>query len=127
MAHGSIDFTNGSLSPQQLVAIFSAIPADLTFIDAEGVVRYFSEYRIFDRPASCLDRDVMDCHKPETRPGISQMLAELRDGWRDEALFTSHSKEGRLVTERYVAVRDGDGGYLGCLEIVQWADEVGAS
>jgi DUF438 domain-containing protein len=50
------------------------------------------------------------------------MLAEFRDGWRDDAMFAS-TRDGRLVNVRYVALREADGTYLGCLEIAQWADE----
>ena len=51
------------------------------------------------------------------------MLAEFRDGWRDEAVFAAH-KDERLVHVRYVALRDAEGVYLGCMEIAQWADAV---
>jgi len=123
-AHGAIEFGHGSFSPGQLVAVFSAIPADVTFVDAEGIVRYYSEYRIFSRTPECLDRDVLSCHSPETRPRIERLLGEFRDGWRDEALFLEH-KGGRPVSTRYVAVHDREGVYVGCVEIAQWADEIG--
>ena len=123
MAHGRIPFSHGTLAAAELVAIFSAIPADVTFVDADGIIRYFSEYRIFDRPESCLDTDVLDCHT-DSRPGVAQLLSEFRDGWRDEAIF-AEQKDGRPVHVRYLAVRDAEDVYLGCVEIVQWADEIG--
>jgi uncharacterized protein len=123
MAHGNIPIGHGSLGAAQLVAAFSAIPADITFVDAEGIVRYFSEYRIFSRPESCLDADVLECHSPQSRAGVAQMLAEFRDGWRDEAVFAAH-KDERLVHVHYLALRDAEGVYLGCMEIAQWADAV---
>jgi DUF438 domain-containing protein len=122
VAHGRITLGHGSLAASELVAAFSAMPADVTFVDAAGIVRYFSDYRIFSRPESCLDSDVLECHPPETRPGIARLLAEFRDGWRDEAVFAAH-KDGRPVNVRYLALRDADGSYLGCLEIAHWADE----
>jgi uncharacterized protein len=124
VAHGRIPMGHGSLGASELVAAFSAIPADITFVDAEGIVRYFSDFRIFSRPDSCLDADVLECHRTEARPGIAQLLTEFRDGWRDEALFAAH-KDGRLVNVRYVALREADGTYLGCMEIAQWSDELG--
>lgn len=124
MPHGIINFETGSFTPAQLVAVWAAIPADITFIDADGVVRYYSAYRIFGRTPECLDRDVMECHLPASRPGIERMLSEFASGWKEEALFLTH-KDDRPVSVRYVAVRDGDGQYAGCLEIAQWADEVG--
>ena len=52
-----IRFENGALSPIELAAAFAALPADVTFVDADGIVRYYSEYRIFSRTPECLDRD----------------------------------------------------------------------
>jgi hypothetical protein len=114
-----MDLPNGSLTAAELVAVVRALPADVTFVDAEGIVRYFSEYRIFSRPASCLDRHVLDCHSPASRPGIERMLSEFASGWRDDAVFLEH-KDGRQVDVRYVALRGDDGAYLGCLEVAQW-------
>jgi len=121
-----IRFPAGVLTRDQLAAAFSAIPADVTFIDADGIVRYYSEYRIFSRTRDCLDRDVLECHPSATRAGVAQLVGELRDGWREEALFLTE-KNGRPVSVRYSAVRDAGGAYLGCLEVAQWADEVGGA
>ena len=123
MAHGLVEFTNGSMTPQQLVAAFAGIPADITFVDADGIVRYYSDYRIFSRTPEALGRDVVECHGEATRPAVARLLAEFRDGWRDEALFLAE-KDGRNVSTRYLALRDADGAYLGCLEIAQWVDEI---
>ena len=106
--------------PTDALSVLPVEDADVTFVDADGVVRYFSEYRIFSRPPSCLDADVLTCHQEDSRQGISQMLAEFRDGWRDEAYFLAN-KSGRLVDVRYVAVRDIAGVYLGCIEVAQWS------
>ena len=106
--------------PTDVLAVLPAEDADVTFVDAEGVVRFFSEYRIFSRPLSCLDADVLLCHPEERRSGIALMLSEFRDGWRDEAQFLS-SKSGRLVDVRYIAVRELEGEYVGCVEVAQWA------
>ena len=108
--------------PAQAAALVGEQVADVTFVDSEGVVRYFSTYRIFGRPLSCLDEDVLLCHREESRPGIARMLAEFRDGWRDDAYFLSQ-KSGRDVDVRYVAVRDGANAYLGCLEVTRWAQD----
>ena len=126
MATGRIDFPNGSLSAEQVVAVFSAIGADVTFVDADNVVRYYSEYRVFDRTPDCLDQDVLECHPPRSRPGIERLIAELRDGWRDEATFLE-LKAGRAVNVRYVALRDTQGAYLGVVEVAVWADDQDAA
>jgi DUF438 domain-containing protein len=124
--NGRVPFENGSLAAEELAAAFTHLPADVTFVDSNGIVRYYSAYRIFSRPPECLDRSVLECHSEASRPGIARMLSEFASGWRDEAVFAAR-KRGRAVDVHYVAVRGRAGEYLGCLEIAQWADESVAS
>lgn len=121
MAPERIELPNGSLSVEQAAAVFSAIPADVTFVDADNVVRYYSEYRIFERTPTCLGQDVIECHPARSRTGIARLISELRDGWRDDATFLE-LKGGRPVNVRYVALRDAEGAYLGVVEVASWAD-----
>jgi DUF438 domain-containing protein len=113
---------NGSLTPRQLVGAFSSLRADVTFVDADGIVRYYSDYRIFSRTPEALGEHVELCHSEATRARVAQLVSELATGWRDDASFIEE-KDERLVQTRYIAVRDGDE-YLGCLEVAQWVDEV---
>jgi DUF438 domain-containing protein len=124
MAHGDIAIGSGALTPRQLTSAFAALRADVTFVDADGIVRYYSDYRIFDRTPDALGRSVEACHSEATRARVARLVSELASGWRDEASFIE-PKGGRPVHTRYVAVRDGEE-YLGCLEVAQWADEVAA-
>ena len=121
MGETRVEFVNGSLGAIELAAAFSAFPADVTFVDAEGLVRYFSEYRIFSRPESCLGEHILDCHGPASRPGVERILSEFASGWRDEAVFLE-AKDGRQVDVRYLALRDVQGAYLGCLEVARWSE-----
>ena len=122
MGHDDIRVGSGSLTPRQLVAAFASLRADVTFIDAAGIVRYFSDYRIFTRPAESLGMHVELCHSDASRARVAQLVSELATGWRDDASFIEE-KDGRLVHTRYIAVRDGEE-YLGCLEVAQWVDEM---
>jgi DUF438 domain-containing protein len=122
VAHADIRVGGGSLTPRQLVAAFAALHADVTFVDADGIVRYYSDYRIFSRTAETLGTHVERCHSEATRARVAQLISELATGWRDDAAFIE-DKDGRLVNTRYIAVRDGDE-YLGCLEVAQWVDEI---
>lgn len=107
--------------PPEAAALCPVGEADVTFLDAGGVVRFFSAYRIFSRSAGCLNRDVLECHKEESRPGVARLLAEFREGWRDSAQFLN-TKLGRNVDVLYLAVRDSDATYLGCVEVARWSD-----
>ena len=122
MADAVVRFPNGSLTVAQLASAFAAITGDVTFVDADGIVRYYSEYRIFERPPECLGRHVLACHSEGSRAGIERLLSEFATGWRDDAVFLEQ-KAGRSVQVRYLAVRDAEGSYQGCLEIAQWAGD----
>jgi DUF438 domain-containing protein len=118
-----IELDTGVLSLGELKAILESLPADCTFADADNVTRFYTKrYRIFDRRPEHIGINVVDCHSADTRVRVAQLLSELATGWRDEAVFLTH-KDGRPVNVRYLPVRDGDGAYLGVLEIAQWADE----
>jgi DUF438 domain-containing protein len=119
------ELDTGSLRLDELKAIMESMPADVTFADAENVLRFYTgRYRIFDRTPDVIGTSMIDCHSPASRDGVERLVAELRDGWRDEATFLEE-KNGRPVHVRYLPVREGDR-YLGVLEIAQWADEIEA-
>ena len=85
-------------------------------------MRYYSEYRIFDRtPAVPGQQTCSNATRHAARSGIERLLSEFRDGWRDEATFLE-LKGDRPVNVRYIALRDGEGAYLGVLEVASWAD-----
>jgi len=110
----------GSLTLEQLRGIFSALPVDITFIDADDRVRYFSEGpgRIFDRPRAIIGRKVQHCHPPSSLDVVERILGDFRAGSQDACSFWIDFK-GRFVYIRYFAVRDAEGGYLGTLEVTQ--------
>lgn len=117
-----IELHTGSLSVAELRAVMESMPADVTFVDATGAVRFYTErYRIFDRRPEHIGRDVVSCHPPEVRPQVSQLMSELLTGWREEAVFLAE-KSGRNVHVRYSAVHDAAGVCLGVLEVAQWAE-----
>ena len=124
MAEERIDLDEGELTVRQMRAMLESMPADITFADADNMIRFYTgRYRIFDREPENIGTSVIACHSPGIQGDVDRLIAELRDGWRDEAVFLEE-KGGRPVSVRYVPIRDGDD-YLGILEIAQWADEVG--
>ena len=121
-----IDLDTGSLTLAEMRAMLESMPADVTFADADNIIRFYTgRYRIFDRKPENIGESVITCHSPGSQGRVEQLISELREGWREEATFLE-SKNGRPVHVRYLPLRDGEE-YLGTLEIVQWADEIGAS
>lgn len=110
----------GSLTPAQLNALIEVLPVDLTFVDADDRVAFFSEgkHRIFSRSPSIIGRKVQNCHPPQSVGVVEKILADFRSGKENVAEFWINFK-GRFVHIRYFAVRSESGEYLGTLEVTQ--------
>ena len=119
-ADESLLFPTGALSTAQLRGLLGVLPVDLTFVDADDRVRYFSEgpTRIFARSKAILGRKVQHCHPPKSVHTIEQILADFKAGRQNVAEFWIEL-HGKFVHIRYFAVRDERGGYLGTLEVTQ--------
>jgi DUF438 domain-containing protein len=117
---GMVPFETGSLSKEQIEAIFSTLPVEITFIDKEDLVRYFSQPKemIFSRTKAIIGRQVQLCHPQKSVHIVNQILEDFKSGRKDFANFWINL-EGKLVYIRYFAVRNKNGEYLGCLEVTQ--------
>lgn len=109
-----------NVDKETLEAILDALPVEFSFIDADDAVRVFNKDgdRIFPRPRSVIGRKVQDCHPRKSLHKVQQILDEMKVGTRDVAEFWIDHR-GMKVHIRYFAVRDGDGVYMGCLEVSQ--------
>jgi PAS domain S-box-containing protein len=117
---GMIPFETGSLSREQIEAIFGTLPVEITFIDKEDSVRYFSQPKemIFSRTKAIIGRQVQLCHPQKSIHLVNRILEDFKSGKRGVAEFWINL-EGKLVHIRYFAVRNKNGEYLGCLEVTQ--------
>jgi len=120
VGRGLVVLPTGALSLDQLKAVFSTLPVDVTFVDAEDRVRFFSEGpdRVFARPKAILGRLVQHCHPPGSVDVVNRILDDFRAGRRDLAEFWIDFK-GRFVHIRYFALRNERRNYLGTLEVTQ--------
>ena len=119
-AKGALVFPTGSLGLDQLEAIFRTLPVDLTFVDADDRVRFFSEgpNRVFMRPKTVIGRKVQHCHPPGSVHVVEQIVGDFRAGRQNVAEFWIEL-HGKFVHIRYFAVRDEAGEYMGTLEVTQ--------
>ncbi len=117
---GEVSFDAGSLSPQVLNALLNTLPFDMTFVDHEGHVKYFTQgkERIFDRPITIIGRHVSMCHPPASVHVVEEIVESFRSGRKDHEDFWIRMKD-RFVHIRYFAVRDENKNYLGTLEVTQ--------
>jgi DUF438 domain-containing protein len=119
-ASGGISLPTGTLTLEQLVAIFSTLPVDLTFVDADDRVAFFSEgpARVFARSRAIIGRKVQNCHPPRSVDVVDRILTDFREGRQNVAEFWIQFT-GRFVHIRYFAVRGQEGRYLGTIEVTQ--------
>jgi DUF438 domain-containing protein len=115
-----IPLGTGSLNLEQLRAVLAFLPVDLTFVDADDRVAFFSEGgdRIFARPPSIIGRKVQNCHPPQSVDVVNRIVADFRAGREDVAEFWIELG-GKFVHIRYFAVRNENKEYLGTLEVTQ--------
>lgn len=118
--NGKIVFETGNLSKDELETILNTLPVDITFVDKDATVRYFSQSkeRIFPRTKAVIGRKVQQCHPQKSLHKVEQILNDFKQNKRDVAGFWINLK-GRLIYIRYFAVRDRNGEYIGCLEVTQ--------
>lgn len=107
----------GSLPPEILGALFSTIHLDMTWVDADDKVRWFSDSpkRIFPRSPAIVGRDVRNCHPGASVGRVVAILEDFRAGRKDREAFWLTMK-GRFIHIEYFALRSPDGTYLGTLE-----------
>lgn len=120
-----IKFETGNLSKQEIEGIFNALPVDITFVDANDTVRYFSKAkeRIFPRTKAIIGRKVQQCHPLKSVHIVNRVIDDLRKGRRASADFWI-DKEGKKIYIRYLPVRNEKDEYLGCLEVSQDITEI---
>lgn len=119
-AEGLIPLQVGALTPQQIALLLIHLPVDVTFVDENDEVRFFSatKERIFQRSPAIIGRKVQKCHPPASVHRVQRILDDFREGRRDVAEFWIQM-QAKFIHIRYFAVRDESGKYLGTLEVSQ--------
>jgi hypothetical protein len=119
-APGVISMPNGSLEREELISMLNTLPFDITFVDKNDVVKYFSEgaERIFPRTRAIIGRNVANCHPPASVRIVEQILDDFKSGRKEHEDFWI-KKGNRYILIRYFAVRGKNGEYLGVLEVTQ--------
>jgi uncharacterized protein len=127
ISEGYIKMETGILSLKQLELLLNHLPVDITFIDQDDVVRYFShgKERIFARTKAVIGRTVQNCHPPRSVHVVEELLADFKSGKKDTEDFYIKFRD-KYVYIRYFAVRDENGEYIGTLEFTQNIDPIQA-
>jgi len=116
----NINLSTGELTSEQIRLIFDHLPVDITFIDENDEVRYFSnpKDRVFIRTKSILGRKVQNCHPHDSVDVVNKILDSFKKGEKDHAFFWIPFKDKFLFIQ-YYAVRDEKNRYKGVIEVTQ--------
>lgn len=120
LADGSIQLPSGSFTANEIMAILNSVPFDMTFVDKNDKVKYFTQgkERIFVRNRSIINRDVRLCHPPGSTHVVEKIMDDFKSGKASHAPFWIQMK-GKFIKIEYFALRSEDGEYLGTLEVSQ--------
>ncbi|MDF2676085.1 MAG: putative sensor protein [Bacillota bacterium] len=115
----------GELNFEEIQMIFNALPVDMTFVDENNKVRYFTrpKDRIFPRSPAVIGRDVKNCHPPQSVHIVEEIIESFKNKEENTAKFWINVK-GKLILIQYFALRDNDGNYKGILEVSQDITEI---
>jgi hypothetical protein len=113
-----IQLPSGGFTAEELMAILNTLPVDMTFVDKDDKVKYFSQSseRIFQRNRAILNRDVRLCHPPASAHIVDKIIDDFRTGKASRAPFWINMK-GKMIHIEYFALRNEKGEYLGTLEM----------
>jgi PAS domain S-box-containing protein len=119
-AKALLPFETGALTLEQINLIFDHLPVDITFVDHNDTVRYFSygKERIFQRSKAIIGRNVQNCHPPDSVHIVTKIVGDFKSGKRDSADFWI-KMNGKFVFIQYFAVRNAQGEYMGTIEVTQ--------
>ena len=115
-----IQLPSGSFTVPELTALLNTIPFDLTFVDKEDTVKFFTQgkERIFARSRAILGRKVHQCHPPSSVHVVEKILDDFKAGREDHAAFWINIKD-QFIHIEYFALREKSGQYLGTIEVSQ--------
>lgn len=116
-----IRLSSGSFDLKELESLFVSLPVDITYVDANDKVKFFSHSpkRVFERNRSIIGRDVRLCHPPGSVNIVEKILEDFKSGKENQANFWLSNFMGRFVFIGYTALRGKDGEYLGVIEVTQ--------
>ena len=120
------DVKQGKLTLEQINLIFQHMPVDLSYVDENDLVKFYSDtkHRVFPRSAGVIGRNVKNCHPAESVDSVMEIIDNFRNGKQDEIDFWIQTPKGDFIYIYYVAVRDEKGKFRGVLEMMQNATKI---
>lgn len=115
-----LDVATGKLSLNRINLLFKHLPVDLSYVDENELVKFYSDtdHRIFPRSANVIGREVKNCHPAKSVHIVEEIVRKFRSGEQSQAEFWIN-KPGLFIYVLYTAVRDEKGNFKGVLEMMQ--------
>lgn len=115
-----LDVAQGKLTLSQINLIFKHLQVDLSYVDENEIVKFYSDtkHRVFPRSAGVIGREVQNCHPRESVHMVEEIIRAFREGEQDESEFWLEIN-GKFIYIIYNAVRDEEGNFRGVLEMMQ--------
>ncbi len=115
-----IKLQEGVLNAEQLNLLLKNLPFDVTFVDENDKVRYYTDStdRIFPRSPGIIGRAVQNCHPPKSVHVVTEILESFRKKEKKSADFWLELG-GKFIYIRYFPVYDDSGNYKGVIEVSQ--------
>jgi DUF438 domain-containing protein len=123
---GDMDLETGFLSPEEAKAVFKSLPIEITFANEDGRVKFFTESMLskgFVRIKTIIGRRFEYCHPPRLEDTVRKTVDEVKFGEAGYREFWTRNAD-RIIRVLIVPVKNGDGDYLGTVEIVEDLSEI---
>lgn len=120
-----LNVSQGLLTLKQINLIFKHLPVDLSYVDENELVKFYSDtkHRVFPRSAGVIGRAVQNCHPRESVDTVEKIIKAFKSGEQNEAEFWLEIG-GKFIYIIYTAVRDEEGNFKGVLEMMQDATHI---
>lgn len=120
-----LEVSQGKLSLEQINLIFKNMPVDISFVDENDTVCFYTDTknRVFPRSKNVIGRNVYNCHPRESVHKVREIIEKFRSGKEDEVDFWIN-KNDVFIYIKYIALRDERGRYKGVLEMMQEASYI---
>jgi len=115
-----LDLDTGKLTLEQINLLLKHLPIDISFVDVNDEVKYYSatDERLFPRSPAVIGRKVQKCHPPKSMHIVEDIVTKFKSGEKSVAEFWIQLGD-KFANIRYFAVRDDQGKYIGTLEVSQ--------
>ena len=84
-----LDVATGKLTLEQINLIYKHLPVDISFVDENELVKFYSDtdHRIFPRSKNVIGRQVSNCHPRKSVHIVEEIVEKFRSGEQDKAEF----------------------------------------